>query len=151
MRLCAFRSLSNGIPGKLQKVAILIFLIRVRKGFTKTLWKKIHAIRQQKMKLMGYDATSGLPTPAGITNGVELRTLISLPMGSAGRTRWERFSTVVIVCGGSGVTFGMATLEHLSRRMSANKTRNEESFKTLRIRFVWIMKEYGTFFLDRGR
>lgn len=101
-------------------------LARVKGGFTKALWNKITGL------------TEASPAP------VLLRTQIGWPMGSNKGSRIQDYSTVVIVCGGSGITFGMAVFEHacwaLARKLEGN-------VKVNRVHLVWLLRDFGAHLL----
>jgi hypothetical protein len=135
----------------------LVFLIKARDGFSRRLWNKCLELRES-------DEARAMET-----KGVFLRAMVSPPMGedhshfltsdmliwdghigSAGRVRWDEYSTVIIVVGGSGVSFGTGTLEYVCRRMAlrdllGHLDQNEVKggCKTVRVRFVWIAREFG--------
>lgn len=118
----------------------LVLLIRAQKGFSKDLWDYVAKNRQAK-------GSSGAPT-LEIVKGVSMRALVSLPLGSAGRVTYDDYESLLIICGGTGITFGIAVLEHACRRMarvaSLSRARHgtDAKLKTRRIRFVWILKEF---------
>ncbi|KAN0061676.1 hypothetical protein ACQY0O_005667 [Thecaphora frezii] len=136
----------------------IVLLIRARKGFTSYLWDHVVKRRQQQIEAVS-DAQPGahggyenpLLGPVAIgkgTTGVHMRAIIDGPYGSAKRTNWGVHSTVVIVCGGSGVSFGMSALEHLCACIVGNERLGDrgkggKNFLVRRIRFVWIMREFA--------
>lgn len=114
----------------------LVLLMRARRGFTKALFDRATLERRELEARLGSAASKR-------ANGVLMRAMLSHPMGSAGRNRWEWYSTVVIVCGGSGVAFGLGVLEELCSRMANLGAKGGRRNKTTRVRFVWIIREYG--------
>ncbi|MBE7182199.1 MAG: NADPH oxidase family protein [Terriglobus roseus] len=114
----------------------VVILLRARRGFTRALYDKVAAERRDLEARMGAEAASR-------ANGVLLRAMVSHPMGSAGRNRWQWYSTVILICGGSGVAFGMGVLEELCSRMANLDSKGGQRGNTTRVRFVWIIREYG--------
>ncbi|GAA6013798.1 hypothetical protein JCM10207_008194 [Rhodosporidiobolus poonsookiae] len=76
-----------------------------------------------------------------------VRALVSAPMGSAGRVRWDAYETLLVVCGGTGVSFGVAVLEAACRGVASRREGGGEGKKgrgkTTRVRFMWIMREFA--------
>ncbi|SCV72183.1 BQ2448_4877 [Microbotryum intermedium] len=112
----------------------ITMLIRAQRGFSKTLWD--HVVKERKEK-----EASGLPA-AECVKGVELRALIGWPLGSSCRTSWGQYESLLIICGGTGVTFGMSVLEYTCRRL-ARRDANDRKYVTSRVRFVWILREFA--------
>ncbi|SCZ88186.1 BZ3500_MvSof-1268-A1-R1_Chr2-1g04245 [Microbotryum saponariae] len=112
----------------------ITMLIRAQRGFSKTLWD--HVVKERKEK-----EASGLPA-AECFKGVELRALIGWPLGSSCRTSWGQYESLLIFCGGTGVTFGISVLEYICRRL-ARRDADDRKYKTSRVRFVWILREFA--------
>ncbi|KAH8924230.1 hypothetical protein BT69DRAFT_1349620 [Atractiella rhizophila] len=123
---------------RFDKGSTLVFLIKIRCGFTRALKDKIHEMRKTDVNGM-----SSLAPPRSIA----FRAMVSIPTGSSGRTKWHKYPTVIIVVGGSGITFGLSALEFLCRSIKARDDAGimlrDTFFKTVRIRFVWTIKEYA--------
>ena len=129
----------------------LVFLIRAKNGWTKRLWDNVAT-----MIARGSNHALGETLPAGTIappRGVLLRTLVDGPCGSAARARWGEFSTVLLVAGGSGVSFALSVLQYMTLCMTGRDGRylggkkggwGQPGFKTRRVRFVWLVREYGT-------
>lgn len=129
----------------------LIFLIRCKNGWTRRLWE-----------LAGINCSGGgdllleESLPPGTTvprKGVLLKMFIDGPFGSTVRTRWGSHSTILIIVGGSGVSFGVSLLEYaclcLVEAVQGNKGwRGQGEFLTNRIRFIWLIREFGEYFLS---
>lgn len=121
-------SISNNNPNE------IVLLIKARKGLTLDLYDLV--LERTKKALKPSDKRlSILPRSAP----VHVKARVDGPMGSAGRVPWTEYSNVLIVCGGSGVTFGLAIGDFLSRVMS----RPDFAGATRRVRFVWIVREYA--------
>ncbi|CBQ73125.1 conserved hypothetical protein [Sporisorium reilianum SRZ2] len=136
----------------------MVLLVRCRRGFTRHLWNFVAKKRQMQIQaaadaqhgagVYGMPGTAMVPALGKNTTGVHIRAIVDGPYGSADRTHWGIHSTVVIVCGGSGVSFGMSVLEHLCACMvGAMKFgkggKGGKKFLTQRVRFVWIMREFS--------
>lgn len=119
------------VGGKVaQRGSEIVLLVRAQKGFSRALWDYIVRARGKAVGPRKED-------------GVLLRTLVSWPMGSSGRVTWGAYDTLLIVCGGTGITFGISVLESACRRMVRKEQVGDKKWKTTRVRFVWIMREYG--------
>ncbi|BGP48271.1 hypothetical protein JCM10450v2_004143 [Rhodotorula kratochvilovae] len=105
----------------------VVLLVRAQKGFSRALWEHVAARRRS----------------AVAAEGVALRALVSWPMGSAGRANWGAYESLLIVCGGTGISFGIAVLENACRRMVRREQEGEAKWRTTRVRFVWILREYA--------
>lgn len=118
------------VGGKVtQRGSEIVLLVRAQKGFSRALWD--HLVRAR-----------GKAVGPRKEEGILLRTLVSWPMGSAGRVSWGAYETLLIVCGGTGITFGISVLESACRRLVRKDQAGDKKWKTTRVRFVWIMREY---------
>lgn len=118
---------------------LIVLLIRARNGLTRRLWDSVAPSGDNAMPSLH----------ASHVHGMHMRAIVDGPFGSAARMDWGAYSTCVIVCGGSGVTLGLAVLEHLCRKI-ANYLQGKSvhgaygrSFLTRRVHFVWVMREYA--------
>lgn len=121
----------------------VVLLIRAQKGFSKALWEYVAEARKAK-------EVAGAPS-SELVKGVSVRALVSWPLGSAGRVSWENYESLLVICGGTGITFGVAVLEYVCRRMARQNSlkvggRVDAKFKTTRVRFVWIAREHCQYF-----
>lgn len=118
----------------------IVLLVRAQKGFSKQLWD---TVLKQRRKALESSVGESLP-------GINLRAIISWPVGSAARASWENYESFVIICGGTGCTFGVTILEYVCRRMARRDALRKTGqldrhpFRGTRIRFVWILREYGS-------
>lgn len=121
----------------------IVLLLRARGGFTNALWDYVRVERERQIRHI--EDTTGFKYEQGqvakTATGVHLRAIIDGPYGSSQRTRWGVHSTIVVICGGSGISYGLSVLEHLCATM--NGIRREKNFKTQRVRFVWILREFS--------
>ncbi|CEH17886.1 Ferric reductase, NADH/NADPH oxidase and related proteins [Ceraceosorus bombacis] len=113
----------------------IVLLLRARHGFTRHLWDHVCAQREAQLIEAGAAAHKA-------TAGVHIRALVDGPYGSSARVNWEENGTVLIICGGSGVSFGMSVLEHLCARMASAGT-SKDSMPLTRVRFVWMLREFS--------
>ncbi|KAG0149940.1 hypothetical protein CROQUDRAFT_652916 [Cronartium quercuum f. sp. fusiforme G11] len=83
--------------------------------------------------------TRGLYNQLAVGDGkpVLVRCMISQPLGSSSRIGWSGFESVVVICGGSGISFGTGLLEELVAGLAGGQTR------VRRIRFVWILRDHA--------
>ncbi|GAA6060092.1 hypothetical protein JCM10212_003500 [Sporobolomyces blumeae] len=116
-----------------EKGSEVVMLVRAQKGFSKALWDHVAKVRKER-ELRGAAA-------AEIAKGVNLRALVSWPMGSAGRVQWGSYETLTIIAGGTGITFGVSVLENACTRLA--RKLEDPKWKTTRVRFVWILKEFA--------
>ncbi|SNX84462.1 uncharacterized protein MEPE_03171 [Melanopsichium pennsylvanicum] len=136
----------------------MVLLVRCRRGFTRHLWNFVAKKRQMQIQaaadaqqgsgMYGMPGTAMVPALGKDTTGVHIRAIVDGPYGSADRTHWGIHSTVVIVCGGSGVSFGMSVLEHLCACIVGvtklgKQGKGGKNFLTRRVRFVWILREFS--------
>jgi len=116
----------------------LVLLIKARRGLTRKLYDLVH---RRSENAMTPNSKRGSVVP--LATPVYVRARVDGPMGSSGRIRWNNFATVLIICGGSGVSFGLSVCEHLCKQMSNRDRFNSSNSKTRRVRFVWIVREYA--------
>lgn len=110
----------------------IVMLVRAQKGFSKALWDYVAAKRKEK--------ENNGATVAELAKGINIRSLISWPLGSSARTPWNAYESLLVICGGTGITFGMSVLEYTVNRMARRDTGSR--YKTQRVRLVWILREY---------
>ncbi|GAA6058177.1 hypothetical protein JCM3770_004081 [Rhodotorula araucariae] len=110
----------------------VVLLVRAQGGFSRALWEHV-AARRGRSRAVG----------EGEGEGVALRALVSWPTGSAGRANWGAYESLLIVCGGTGISFGIAVLENACRRMVMRDREGNRKWRTTRVRFVWILREYA--------
>ncbi|PLW29817.1 hypothetical protein PCASD_25485 [Puccinia coronata f. sp. avenae] len=112
----------------------MVLLLRARQGFSKQFYEVIMRTKADRFK------NNDSAQPAA--HGVLTRCQISRPLGSSGRILWDSFHNLVIVCGGSGISFGISALEEICFKMS---TRSHGATKSniSRVRLVWIFREYA--------
>ncbi|CAO1614291.1 unnamed protein product [Parajaminaea phylloscopi] len=130
----------------------VVLLLRARKGFTLQLWDYVrrHRHRQVMAAAEAGEIHDGMQSAAGsrTTTGVHIRAIVDGAYGTTQRVRWGIHSSIVIVCGGSGVTFGISLLEHLcncmtQRNLYGQSKRGGKDFEVKRVRFVWILREFA--------
>lgn len=126
--------------------AEMVFIIRAKNGWTKSLWDLVvhHAVQKKSY----IDNASLPPGNALPSSGLALRMFVDGPFGSSVRVPWQDHSTILIVVGGSGVTFGLSVLDHLCCILAtvdraADTEKGRLSSNLQRIRFVWLVREFG--------
>ncbi|KIR69900.1 ferric-chelate reductase [Cryptococcus deuterogattii CA1014] len=103
----------------------IMLLVKARKGLTRRLF---NYVRKRSLAAIGINSVKdrriSLPsmrTSSGENNlyvpPIFLKAWVDGPMGSSERVRWKDHSSVVVVCGGSGVSFGAAICEHVCQRV----------------------------------
>ncbi|GAA5896172.1 hypothetical protein JCM8208_007549 [Rhodotorula glutinis] len=122
------RASSAASKGKKAKGSEVVLLVRAQKGFSRALWD--HVAAQRRRVQHEHEATT-------------LRALVSWPMGSAGRANWGAFESLMIVCGGTGISFGISVLENACTRLVEAQRDGDKRWRGTRVRFVWIMREYA--------
>ncbi|KZT42042.1 hypothetical protein SISSUDRAFT_1058911 [Sistotremastrum suecicum HHB10207 ss-3] len=133
----------EGGPG--HKRPVLVLLVRAKSGFTRELWNEVSALT--RAKLSGHPSQDHAPG-----RGVVMKAQVEGPFGSSNRVRWGDYSTVVIMTGGSGVSFGLSILEYLCCCMTGRDGKSlgsnpgglrHRKFSTTRVRFVWLVREFA--------
>ncbi|KAF9644193.1 hypothetical protein BDM02DRAFT_3122293 [Thelephora ganbajun] len=125
---------------------MLIFFIRAKAGWTKTLWDTVVALSvRDKFHCDGEVPPEGTYPPY---RGVLFRTFVEGPFGSVARTDWIEYSSVLLVAGGSGVSFGLSVLVYLCLCMSGRDSRrlggsSKPFSRVSRVRFVWLAREFS--------
>ena len=129
---------------------VIVFLIRAKGGFTKGLWNKVVSLTTQ---FKTHVPSENPPQDAELPKqGTLLRMYVDGPFGSSCRARWGSHSSVLIVAGGSGVSFGMAVLEYVCLCLAGRDGEQlggrssgwgRRGFLTTRVRFVWLVREFG--------
>ena len=88
--------------------------------------------------------------------GVLMRAYVDGPFGSSIRAHWGNHASVLIVVGGTGSSFGISILEYLSLCLAGRDGESlggrpggwgRKGFKTTRVRFVWLIREFCKFHL----
>ncbi|KAG8866115.1 hypothetical protein FRC20_009067 [Serendipita sp. 405] len=150
---------------------VVELLIRAKNGFTKHLWEEVVRLvneddlpskvsepfadsREAGDVETGYGVGAGhnkeKATAAKKPNenaGVLIRAFVDGPFGSSIRAHWGNHSSVLIVVGGTGVTFGVSILEYLCLCLAGRDGKSlggrpggwgHQGFKTSRVRFIWL-------------
>jgi hypothetical protein len=125
---------------------LIVMLIRARNGWTQDLWNLV-------ARMIADHLPGDIPAVGDLPRrGVLLRGSVDGPFGSSIRARWGTYSTVLIIAGGSGVSFGLSVLQYICLCISGRDGKNlggrpggwgAKSFRTQRVRFVWLVREYG--------
>ncbi|CAE6435923.1 unnamed protein product [Rhizoctonia solani] len=102
----------------------ITLIIRARAGFTKLLWEQVMSANGQQQ--------------AKERRGIALRASVDGPFGSSIREDWTKYSSALLIAGGSGVAFALSVLEALCLKIVGGET-----VETKRIRFVWMIREYA--------
>lgn len=128
----------------------IVILVKARKGLTRKLFnlvrdRSIAAVNAQQGRDKRFSLAS---TQTGAQEGmqvapVNIRAWLDGPFGSASRVRWNEYSTIVIICGGSGISFGAAVCDFACQMMAKNRQVGSDKIKTTRIRFCWVVREYA--------
>jgi hypothetical protein len=128
---------------------VMVLLIRTKNGWTKDLWDTVTRLTNHGQACPYNEHPcnrADLPV-----RGVLMRMNVDGPFGSSVRARWEAHSTVLVVAGGSGVSFGLSLLEYMCMCMSGRDGKylggrpggwGKKGFTTSRIRFVWLVREF---------
>lgn len=128
----------------------IIVLIRAKSGWTKDLWDHVSSLLMH-----GENHAPGEKPPNGTimpSFGVLLRMYVEGPFGSAVRASYGSYSTIMIVAGGSGVSFGLSVLQYVTLCLAGRDGKHlggkaggwgRKGFKTRRVRFIWIIREFG--------
>lgn len=125
----------------------IVVLVKARKGLTKQLYE---LVRRRTLNALGIHARdkrvslNSMRSGNGLQVGsIHLRALVDGPFGSACRVRWNEFSTILIICGGSGVSFGAAVCDYACRAIAHRRSSSDQKSKIQRVRFCWVAREYA--------
>lgn len=139
-----------GVDGRM-----IMFLIRAKNGWTQDLWTTVVGLLIGGRRHPAQEAPVGTTLP---TTGVLLKAWVDGPLGSPARTNWNLYSTAMVVCGGSGVSFGISVLEYLCLCMAGRDGRHlggnvgrSKVFPVQRIRFIWILRDFGELMYAIGK
>ncbi|KAL0581716.1 hypothetical protein V5O48_000298 [Marasmius crinis-equi] len=128
----------------------IVFLVRCKNGWTRDLWDHVVKLQNQ-----GENHVPGEKLPNGTVmpqRGVLLKMFVEGPFGSSAGARWGKYSTVMIFAAGSGVSFALSTLQFVCLCLAGRDGRKlgghagswgSKGYKTQRIRFVWLIREYA--------
>lgn len=129
---------------------VMVLLIRTKNGWTKDLWDAVVKLTSSgRSHPQGEHPSEGAGMPI---RGVLMRMYVDGPFGSSVRARWGTHSTVLVVVGGSGVSFGLSVLEYMCMCLSGRDGKHlggrpggwgKNRFTTSRIRFVWLVREFS--------
>ena len=132
---------------------VVELIIRAKSGFTKDLWEAVCKLIVSKPANYPFasqpDPESSLARK--VNNGVLLRAFVDGPFGSSIRAHWGNHSTVMIITGGTGITFGASILEYLALCISGRDGQmlggrpggwGAQGFMTTRVRFVWLVRDF---------
>ena len=128
---------------------VLVFLIRAKNGWTKDLWETVADMLSHNQKFFPSETPAACEMPR---RGVLLRALVDGPYGSSIRASWNSYSTVLIVAGGSGVSYALSVLQYVCLCLAGRDGRflggqrggfGHPGFKTTRVRFLWLVREFG--------
>ena len=140
----------------------LTLLISTRRGFTRRLYNSIVNKRKRLVGPSGSAYAQDKAVWQSEPAGVLIRAQTYLPTGSAGRARWDDFSTVILVAAGTGITYALSVLQELCYRMALKdasargeepawaqgvkrSAKKQKPTNVGRVRFVWILREYCEF------
>lgn len=126
----------------------IVIIVKARKGLTRKLF---NLVRTRSLAMVGIDAAPGnkqIPLES-LKEGdgeiaippVFLRAWVDGPFGSVQRARWNEYSTVLMICGGSGVSFGTSVVEFVCQTLA--KAGRSDGWRTQRARLCWVVREYG--------
>ncbi|CAL1704471.1 unnamed protein product [Somion occarium] len=128
----------------------ILFLVRAKKGWTKHLWDTVAIMGAHNHKLpLGESIPANARLPP---RGVLMRGFVDGPFGSSTRASWGTYPSVLLVAGGSGVSFTLSVLQYLCLCIAGRDGRElgarsggwgKPNFKTTRVRFVWLIREFG--------
>ena len=123
---------------------LLVFFIRAKAGWTKTLWDNIVALASRDKFHCIEELPEGTYPP---NRGVLLRTLIEGPFRPVARTDWIEHSNVLLVGSGSGVGFAPSVMVYLTLCLSGRASKHlggqsKPSTRVSRVRFVWLAREF---------
>lgn len=126
----------------------VVIIVKARKGLTRKLF---NLVRTRSLAMVGIDAAPGNQQISldSLKEGdgeitvppVFLKAWVDGPFGSVQRARWNEYSTVLMICGGSGVSFGTSVTEFVCQTLA--KAGRSDGWRTQRARLCWVVREYG--------
>lgn len=126
----------------------VVIIVKARKGLTRKLF---NLVRTRSLAMVGIDAAPGNRQISldSLKEGdgeitvppVFLKAWVDGPFGSVQRARWHEHSTVLMICGGSGVSFGTSVTEFVCQTLA--KGGRSDTWRTQRARLCWVVREYG--------
>ena len=125
----------------------IVLLVKARKGVTRKLFD---LVRTRSLAAVGLNGAADKRLSLAAMRGGEgnmqvppvyVRAWVDGPMGSSSRTKWGDYSSVLIICGGSGISFGVSICDYVCRMMAQGQS--SDRFQTRRIRLCWVAREYG--------
>ncbi|RDB21080.1 Ferric/cupric reductase transmembrane component 1 [Hypsizygus marmoreus] len=129
---------------------VLVFLIRSKTGWTRKLWQYVSKLYAEDEI---YPAPQIFPEATIMPkSGVLLKMYVEGPFGSSVRAQWGSHSTILVVVGGSGVSFGLSILEFACLCLAGRDGKQlgakpawwgSRGFSMRRVRFVWLIREFG--------
>ncbi|KAH9856964.1 hypothetical protein C2E23DRAFT_934159 [Lenzites betulinus] len=128
---------------------VLVFLIRAKNGWTKDLWDAVALMTSRNEQ---FRRGESLPRCEMPFRGVLLRACVDGPYGSSVRAAWMDYPSVLIVAGGSGVSYALSILQFMTLCLAGRNGRflggksggyGQPGFKTTRVRFVWLVREFA--------
>ncbi|KAI0831386.1 hypothetical protein BC628DRAFT_1353480 [Trametes gibbosa] len=128
---------------------VLVFFIRAKNGWTKDLWDTVALMMSRNEQ---FRRGESLPRCEMPRRGVLLRACVDGPYGSSVRAAWKDYSSILIVAGGSGVSYALSILQFITLCLAGRNGRflggksggyGQPGFKTTRVRFVWLVREFG--------
>ncbi|KAG7092482.1 hypothetical protein E1B28_008834 [Marasmius oreades] len=128
----------------------IVFLVRCKGGWTRDMWDHVVKLQNQgEHHVPGEKLPNGTVMPQ---RGVLMRMFVEGPFGSSVGARWGNHSTVMIFAAGSGVSFALSVLEFVCLCLAGRDgsklgghagSWGTKGYKTQRIRFVWMIREYA--------
>ncbi|EIW80352.1 hypothetical protein CONPUDRAFT_137590 [Coniophora puteana RWD-64-598 SS2] len=130
---------------------VIVLLIRAKGGWTLDLFDAVTRMVDQGV-VHPPSEHPPMNEEGHPPRGVLLKANVDGPFGSSIRARWGNYSTVLVVVGGSGVSFGLAVLQYICLCLSGRDGKTlgghpggwgRKIFVTRRVRFVWLVREYA--------
>ncbi|KAK9317016.1 hypothetical protein V1524DRAFT_445601 [Lipomyces starkeyi] len=111
----------------------MLFVVRVKTGFTRTLLNKTVAAGQeiQEDKTEQQIGAAAAPAPPVVTATASFPVLVDLPHGGPTRD-WNQFETVLAVVSGVGATFGFSVIRDVLCQSRASQ-----------VKMIWCVKRYA--------
>ncbi|KAI8998563.1 hypothetical protein BD414DRAFT_575075 [Trametes punicea] len=128
---------------------VLVFIVRAKSGWTKDLWDTVALMTSRGQQFQQGESIPRCEMPS---RGVLLRACVDGPYGSSVRASWGDYSSIVVVSGGAGVSYALSILQYVCLCLAGRDGRflggkrggyGQPGFKTTRIRFVWLVREFG--------
>ena len=95
-----------------------------------------------RLSILARNSMTAKSSRAGLGAGRNVAVIVQGPYGGPGHAVFSSYSAAMIVCGGSGITFGLAAVKEIMRDAFDRKCR------VRLVDLVWIVRDHGAYFFN---